>query len=90
MKLWFIAYFLIMNLAGLFAMWIDKSRAKRNAWRIRERTLFGIAGLGGSAGALTGMYLFRHKTKHMSFVVGIPLILIAQIILGGLLWKFFG
>jgi uncharacterized membrane protein YsdA (DUF1294 family) len=68
-----------MNIAGLFAMGIDKSKAKKRAWRIPERTLFLISLLGGSVGTWLGMYLFRHKTKHWYFVVGMPAILILQL-----------
>lgn len=67
-------YLLIINLAGLTAMGMDKSRAKRHAWRIPEANLFLISFLGGSIGTWAGMYLFRHKTKHWSFVIGMPLI----------------
>ena len=72
-------YVIIMNIIGVMMMGIDKSRAKRHAWRIPERTLFLISLLGGSVGSLAGMYLFRHKTKHMTFVIGMPLILLIQI-----------
>lgn len=72
-------YVVIMNIIGVMMMGIDKSRAKRHAWRIPEKTLFLISLLGGSVGSLAGMYLFRHKTKHMKFVIGMPLILLIQI-----------
>jgi uncharacterized membrane protein YsdA (DUF1294 family) len=62
-------------------MGMDKKRAKSNEWRIKEKTLFFIAIIGGSAGSLLGMKVYRHKTKHTAFVVGMPLILIVQIIL---------
>jgi uncharacterized membrane protein YsdA (DUF1294 family) len=74
-----ILYLTIMNIAGLFAMGIDKEKAKKRAWRIPERTLFLISLLGGSVGTWLGMYLFRHKTKHWYFVVGMPAILILQL-----------
>ena len=73
-----IIYFVAVNLIGLAAMGMDKSRAKRHAWRIPERTLFFISILGGSLGSWAGMYLFHHKTKHWYFVTGMPLILIVQ------------
>ena len=60
---------------------IDKAKAKRGAWRVPEKTLFLLPLLGGSLGALLGMKVFRHKTKHWYFVWGIPLILVAQIAL---------
>ena len=59
----------------------DKRRAKKKRWRIRESTLILSAVIGGSIGALAGMYTFRHKTKHIKFTAGIPAILIAQILL---------
>ena len=75
-----IAYLIIINIVGFASMGIDKARAKKNAWRIKEKTLFIIALLGGSLGSNIGMYAFRHKTKHWYFVVFMPLILIAQIV----------
>ena len=78
-------YLIIVNAAGFLLMLVDKHKAKRGAWRIPEKTLMGIAVIGGSVGALTGMHCFRHKTKHIKFTFGIPLILTAQIILAILL-----
>jgi uncharacterized membrane protein YsdA (DUF1294 family) len=60
-------------------MLVDKLKAKRGAWRIPEATLMGIAAVGGSIGALIGMYCFRHKTRHLKFTLGLPLILCLQI-----------
>ena len=74
-------YLLIVNIIGFFAMGIDKFKAKNNMWRTKEKTLFTIAMIGGSIGAILGMYTFRHKTKHTSFIVGFPIILIVQIAL---------
>lgn len=62
-------------------MFIDKQKAKRHKWRISENTLILISILGGSIGSIIGMQLFRHKTKHMKFKLGLPIILIIQIIL---------
>ncbi len=66
---------------------VDKAKARRGAWRIPEKTLFLLPLLGGSVGALLGMLVFRHKTKHWYFVWGIPLILLAQIALA--VWVYF-
>ena len=78
-----LCYWVLINLTAFFLMWSDKRRAKRpGARRIRERTLFLSALLGGSVGAIAGMWTFRHKTKHWYFVWGMPLILAAQIALG--------
>jgi uncharacterized membrane protein YsdA (DUF1294 family) len=76
-----IGYLVIMNIVGIAVMGIDKSKAKRGAWRIKEATLFGVSIIGGSIGTLLGMYMFRHKTKHIYFVIGMPLILILHIAL---------
>ena len=72
-------YLLIINAAGFLLMLADKYRAKKNLWRIPEKTLFTAAFLGGSLGAIAGMYAARHKTKHLKFTLGVPAILIAQI-----------
>ena len=68
-------------------MLIDKHKAKKNRWRIPEKTLFGVALIGGSAGCILGMYTVRHKTKHKSFTIGMPIILIAQLLLAFLIMK---
>lgn len=74
-------YLLIINAFAFALMLIDKRRAQKNKWRIPEKTLFASAILGGSLGALAGMYTFRHKTKHLSFVIGMPVILTCHILL---------
>lgn len=75
-------YLILANIAAFALMGADKRRAQRCRWRIPERTLFLSAILGGSVGAILGMYLFRHKTRHTQFVIGLPAILIVQIVLG--------
>lgn len=77
----FLIYAAVMNAVGLALMYTDKRRAKKHLWRIPERTLFLCSILGGSIGTWAGMYLFRHKTRHWYFVVGMPLILFLQIAL---------
>ena len=77
MKL-FAIYLAVMNVLGVAVMWSDKRSARLHRWRIPEKVLFGVSLLGGSAGTWAGMYLFRHKTKHWYFVVGMPLILVCQ------------
>jgi uncharacterized membrane protein YsdA (DUF1294 family) len=72
-------YLIVLNLIGFALMGLDKQKAKKNLWRIPEKTLFLASLLGGSVGTLIGMHFFRHKTKHWYFVVGMPLILILQI-----------
>ena len=76
-----IGYLFLINLAGLFSMCIDKRRARSGKYRISEHMLMFIAVLGGSAGSLIGMHLFRHKTRHLKFSVGIPFVLFVQVIL---------
>ena len=83
---YFLLYLLLINAATFLLMLVDKIKAKKNRWRIPERTLFGSALLGGSIGALLGMYTFRHKTKHLSVTLGLPAILIAQVALA--IWIF--
>ena len=73
-------YLLIVNAAGFILMLVDKIKAKKNLWRIKEATLFAVAAIGGSIGSLLGMYTFRHKTKHIKFTLGMPLILALQIL----------
>ena len=75
------SYFIGINLIGFALMGIDKYKAKKRAFRIPEATLFIVAIIGGSIGSIIGMYAFRHKTRHRSFVYGMPFILILQIAL---------
>ena len=72
-------YLLIVNAVAFLLMLIDKIKAKKNLWRIKESTLMVWAAIGGSIGALAGMYTFRHKTLHRKFTIGIPAIMVLQI-----------
>lgn len=74
-------YFLIINIITLLAMYIDKSKAKKGKWRIKESTLFILVLLGGGIGGILGMQLFKHKTKKLKFVIGFPLVLIFEILI---------
>ena len=74
-------YLVIINLIAFLTFGADKRRARRDKRRVRESTLFLLAAIGGSIGALLGMYVFRHKTRHWYFCVGIPAIQILQIAL---------
>ena len=74
-----ITYLVLINAAAFVLMLADKQKARRGAWRIPEATLLGVAILGGSIGAIAGMQLFRHKTQHWKFKLGLPLILAVQI-----------
>jgi len=76
-----IIYLLIINLIGFIAMWLDKIKAKKGAWRIPEKTLFLITFLGGGIGTIAGMYAFRHKTQKLKFTIGLLVILILEIVM---------
>ncbi len=76
-----VIWLVIINFVLFLTMAIDKSKAKRDKRRVPEATLFLMALLGGSIGGIAGMYCFRHKTKHMSFVIGFPAILILELAL---------
>lgn len=78
-------YLAVINAVTFLLYGIDKLKAKKNAWRIKESTLLFAALIGGSVGALAGMYTFRHKTKHLKFKIGVPLILILQVALA--IWQ---
>lgn len=81
-------YLLLINLIGFVLMGVDKRRAKRNQWRISEKSLFLPPLLGGTAGAILGMRVFHHKTKHWYFRYGLPALLVLQLALAGWLsWK---
>lgn len=73
-------YLIAINILSFVLMGLDKSKARRGAWRVPEKTLFLAAVVGGSAGAIAGMYVFRHKTKHLRFVIGLPVILLLQLL----------
>ena len=77
----FLVYLLIVNAAGFLSMLADKHKARKNHWRIPEATLLTIALLGGSLGSWIGMYTVRHKTRHWKFVLGIPAILLCQVMI---------
>ena len=77
-----IIYLIIINIIGFLIMWIDKRKAIKGSWRIPEKKLFIITAIGGGIGTIAGMYIFRHKTKKLNFIIGLPLITILEIILG--------
>lgn len=82
---WIVLWLLITNTLAFALFGIDKVKAKRRQWRIPEATLLGIAASGGGMGALLGMQIFRHKTKHAKFLIGIPLCLGFNILVAGFL-----
>ena len=75
-----VIYLAIINLFGLYVMWTDKRKAKKNKWRIPEKVLFGVALLGGALGTTIGMHWFRHKTQHWYFKFGMPAILLVWLV----------
>lgn len=79
-------YLVFINVLGFALMGLDKKRARAHEWRIPEKTLFGVALVGGALGSWTGMYTFRHKTKHNYFVIGMPVIFVVELIIG--IWWF--
>lgn len=74
-------YLILINAASFLLMLSDKQKARKKMWRIPEKVLIGSAVIGGSLGILAGMYTFRHKTQHLKFTIGIPVILALQIVL---------
>lgn len=75
-----LVYILVANVIGFYLMYKDKQKAKNRAYRIPERTFFLLAFLGGSIGIYFGMQLFRHKTKHKRFMIGIPILITVNLI----------
>lgn len=75
-------YIIVMNLIGFLVMGIDKANSRKHRRRVPERRIFLLSILSGSVGVMAGMYIFRHKTRHMKFVIGVPVIIAAQIIVG--------
>lgn len=73
-------YLLLINAIGFLLMLIDKRKAIKNKWRISEAALLAVAIAGGSAGSIAGMRLFRHKTLHLKFSIGLPVILAIQMV----------
>ena len=87
---WLAFWVLFWSILDYILMGVDKWKAKRERWRVPEKTFFLVAILGGSLGAILGMYAFHHKTRHWYFKWGLPAILLAQIALGGwLYWRCF-
>ena len=73
-------YLTIVNIIAFIVYGVDKWKARKNQWRIPEKKLLFLAIIGGSVGALAGMYIFHHKTLHKKFIIGVPVILMLQII----------
>lgn len=84
----FAIFILFMTVVTFIVFGIDKWKAAHERWRVPESTLFLLAAFGGSLGALLGMQVWRHKTQHWTFRLGIPLIFVLQV--GLLLWLVYG
>ena len=82
-------YLAVVNLVTFFLYGIDKWKAKRSKWRIEESTLLWWAAFGGTIGALLGMKAWHHKSRHKKFTIGVPAILIAQLIVAGILLYYY-
>ena len=82
-----IIYLIIINVITFIVYGADKKKAEKHKWRVKEATLFFLAAIGGSCGALIGMYNFHHKTKKWYFRFGIPAILIIQVLIAVLIIK---
>jgi uncharacterized membrane protein YsdA (DUF1294 family) len=80
-----ISYFFLMNIVTFVTFWIDKNLAQNNKSRVSESTLVLMSALGGAAGGLAAMYLFRHKTRHAKFFLGLPAMLLIHIIIAFLI-----
>ena len=80
-----IAYLILINIVTFIVFGVDKTKAKNHSWRVPEKTLFLLAIIGGSVGAIIGMHTFRHKTRKWYFAIGMPLILIVQVVIA---WAF--
>lgn len=84
----FLVYIIIVNIVSFFAFGLDKSKSKKNHWRISEMSLVVIALIGGAAGALLGMVAFKHKTNKVKFTLGIPIIFILNKVLELIIFNF--
>lgn len=80
-----ILWLIVINLVAFLSMGNDKRKARRGAWRTPESVLFLQAAIGGSVGSILGMFVFHHKTRKWKFRIGMPLILLIQILLVALL-----
>ena len=85
-----ILYLAVINVVGFFMFGYDKSMAVRKRRRVPEKNLFLVAAIGGAAGAMIGMRAFRHKTKHLSFTIGVPALIALNVVCASLIIKVFG
>ncbi len=78
---WLILYLAVINIIGIIVTIHDKVAAKKNKWRISEKTLFVLSSIGAGISVYITMHIIRHKTKHKRFMIGIPVILIVELLL---------
>lgn len=76
-------YLAVVNIIAFMVMGIDKYKAKRHKWRISELSMFVLGFVGGGSGVLLGMLVFHHKTKHLKFTLGIPVVVVLNILMFG-------
>lgn len=74
-------YIIVVNIAALAVMGTDKYKAQKRRDRISERSIFALGLIGGGLGVLFGMYVFRHKTRHLKFTLGIPAIVVLNVVM---------
>jgi len=79
MKEYILGYILLISLVTFVVYGIDKTKARHHQRRISEATLLSLAAVGGSVGAFLGIWGWRHKTRHKSFTIGVPAIILAQV-----------
>ena len=82
-------YLILINLIAVIVTIYDKLCAVKRRWRVKESTLLILSALGGSISMYITMLLIRHKTRHIKFMLGIPLILIFQLLIAFLIWRYF-
>ena len=81
LSIWIVRWLIVINLVAFCLFGLDKWKARRGAWRISEGALLLTAVLGGSLGALAGMRVFRHKTRHPQFTITVPILLVLHVAL---------
>lgn len=83
----FLVYFILINIISIIVTIVDKVSAISHRWRVRESTLLLLSALGGSVSMFVTMQIIRHKTRHLKFMLGIPVIIIVQGLLAFLIWS---
>ena len=84
---YYVLYLIVMNFVDFVLMWRDKRKAQRGQWRIPEKVLLGAGLLGGCFGGFAAMHLFRHKTRHLLFSMGFPVMMLVHTFLFIRFWE---